>query len=137
MKTNKTFIYLILLSLISCDVFDDYMSDGGVYVYLYNESSIDIEWVNFYIGKYDNNIFYPTDSIIRKISIQKDSVIKLHKSEKGWLPNKKKLDSGTGSFFIKLSDGRSHYFGKFTQPKLEGKVLNISIFDDKIYPPTN
>jgi hypothetical protein len=136
MKKSILFILAIVL-LMSCDVFDDYMSDGGITFDVVNRTKKEFQDAKFYIGKYNDNTFTPTDSLIENTIIRANSSNRFGTNEKGWQPNLNKIKPEKGKFLIKLSDGRQYYFGEFDfpNPTLEGVNFNIYIEDDKIYWP--
>ena len=136
MKNSILFILTALL-LINCDVFDDSFSEGGITFDVVNRTNIEFESAKFYIGKYNDNVFTPTDSLIENTKIRANSSNRFGLNEKGWQPNLDKIKPERGKFLIKLSDGQQYYFGDFNfpNPTLEGVNFNIYIEDDKIYWP--
>ncbi len=140
MKKINLILLASLLLVSSCNDLFLAFEDYGISVRVRNRSSSDIEWSKVYIGKYDNNTFYPTDSVIGNVVIPMDSTVNLTPESEykmGWWPHQNKLNTGRSGFFLKLSDGREHYFGEFTGSYKTGSSVHVSVYDDKIYPPTD
>ena len=144
MKKYKKHLLVLLASvlLISCDIIDainDGLFDGGIYFTVVNRTNEEIEHAKFYIGKYNNNIFTATDSLIENTKIKANSSTPFGNglNGRGWEVNLNKIKPEKGIFLIKLSNGKEYFFGNFSfpRPPLEGAGFNIYIEDGRIYWP--
>ena len=132
-------IIITIIICISCDNLFAPFEEYGMDVRVKNRSNSDIEWAKVYIGKYDKDVFYPTDSLVRKSPIPQDTIgVNLTPESEykwGWKPSRKKLNTDVYGFLLKLSDGREHYFSKSTGRYKTESSIGIGVYDDKILPP--